>query len=184
MSGSVTVRLADVEDLEAIVGIERATVEAPHWGVEVYRAALVGAAGTGAGVERRVLVAEIGEADGGFVEGGRSQRSGEVVGFVVGRVVRGEVGAAEGEMESVAVAERWRRQGIAGAMCAELLRWFRGQDVAWVELEVRAGSGAARSLYARLGFLEQGVRRGYYAEPTEDAVLMHLWLDSPGAGRG
>jgi ribosomal-protein-alanine N-acetyltransferase len=42
-------------------------------------------------------------------------------------------------------------------------------------LEVRASNGAARALYARMGFREVSVRRAYYREPAEDALV--LWRD-------
>ena len=41
-----------------------------------------------------------------------------------------------------------------------------------VHLEVREGNGTARRLYERLGFKEDGLRRDYYTDPTENAVLM------------
>ena len=45
-------------------------------------------------------------------------------------------------------------------------------------LEARASNLAALELYRQLGFAEAGRRRGYYREPAEDAVLMHLKLES------
>ena len=41
-------------------------------------------------------------------------------------------------------------------------------------LEVRAGNEAAKTLYDRFGFVENGIRKGYYDNPKEDAVLMVL----------
>ena len=41
-----------------------------------------------------------------------------------------------------------------------------------VHLEVREGNGNARRLYERLGFKEDGLRKDYYTDPTENAVLM------------
>ena len=41
-----------------------------------------------------------------------------------------------------------------------------------VHLEVREGNGTARRLYERLGFKEDGLRKNYYTDPTENAVLM------------
>ena len=155
----VRVRVATEGDLGAIVAMERVTPEAPHWSVEVYRAALAREDGSGERV-RRVLVAE-GEGS-------------EVVGFVVGQVLRLASGEAEGEVESVAVMAEARRRGVGGAMCRELLGWFRAEGVREVGLEVRAGSVGAIALYEALGFVRGGVRRGYYADPVEDAVLMRL----------
>jgi ribosomal-protein-alanine N-acetyltransferase len=52
--------------------------------------------------------------------------------------------------------------------------WCRGEEVATVELEVRAGSAGAIALYSGLGFVVVGRRVGYYREPVEDALLMRL----------
>jgi ribosomal-protein-alanine N-acetyltransferase len=48
-----------------------------------------------------------------------------------------------------------------------------------MELEVRATRDVPRRLYASLGFLEQGIRRGYYRDPEDDAVLMSVALPAP-----
>jgi ribosomal-protein-alanine N-acetyltransferase len=57
-------------------------------------------------------------------------------------------------------------------MAAELSR----ADVREVLLEVRESNQAARAFYASLGFVDDGRRRGYYADPVEDAVLLRLRL--------
>ncbi len=48
-----------------------------------------------------------------------------------------------------------------------------------VMLEVRGSNEPALGFYRRLGFVRTGVRRSYYAEPQEDAVLMRLSLVGP-----
>jgi ribosomal-protein-alanine N-acetyltransferase len=50
--------------------------------------------------------------------------------------------------------------------------WSRNRGAGTIELEVRASSSGALALYCSLGFVEQGIRRGYYRHPTEDAILM------------
>ena len=77
-----------------------------------------------------------------------------------------------GELESVAVAVAERRRGLGRAMCEAVLEWCEAQGAAEVELEVRAGSEGAIRMYRRLGFEPEGIRRRYYTQPTEDAVLM------------
>jgi len=94
-----------------------------------------------------------------------------VVGFAVG-MVAGETG----ELESVVVEEQWQRRGVGEALCRAVLDWCRGNGAKEVELEARAGSLGAQRVYARLGFVETGLRKGYYDRPIEDAVLMRVAL--------
>lgn len=82
----------------------------------------------------------------------------------------------EGYIANVAVSPACRRQGIADALIAELLRRAVSRELAFVTLEVRAGNEAAKALYAKHGFVPVGLRKKYYAFPTEDAVLMTKFL--------
>ena len=84
------------------------------------------------------------------------------------------VAGDSGELESVAVEPAWQRCGVGERLCREVLHWCRGEGAKEVELEVRDGSLLAQRMYARLGFTVVGRRRGYYAEPAEDAVLMRV----------
>ena len=82
----------------------------------------------------------------------------------------------EGYIANVAVSPGCRRQGIAGALIAELLRRAGMRELAFVTLEVRAGNEAAKALYAKHGFVPVGTRKKYYTSPTEDAILMTKFL--------
>ena len=53
-----------------------------------------------------------------------------------------------------------------------MLRLAYEQGIRTVHLEVRAGNYVAVRLYERLGFVKDGIRKGYYTDPVEDAVLM------------
>lgn len=75
---------------------------------------------------------------------------------------------------NIAVDPAFRRRGIAIELMVSLIEYARGADVNGVTLEVRASNDAALALYRRFGFAPEGVRKGYYQEPTEDALL--LWL--------
>jgi [ribosomal protein S18]-alanine N-acetyltransferase len=152
----VRVRFGVAADLDGVVGLERVTEHAPHWAAADYAAILNGAGE----VRRRLLVAEVGD---------------ELVGFAVGKVVRiGEERVAE--LESVAVKAEARRGGIGRRLCKAVIDWCRVEGAAAMELEVRAGSGGAIGLYEGLGFVRVGVRRGYYRDPADDALLMRLDL--------
>ena len=82
----------------------------------------------------------------------------------------------EGYLANVAVSPACRRQGIADALIAELLRRALSRELAFVTLEVRAGNEAAKALYAKHGFVPVGTRKKYYTSPTEDAILMTKFL--------
>ena len=91
----------------------------------------------------------------------------ELRGFVIARR------ADEGwEIENVVVAGRFLRQGIGERLVNEVVRKAREAGVASVLLEVRESNTAARGMYTKLRFKEEGRRSQYYAHPEEDAVLL------------
>ena len=77
----------------------------------------------------------------------------------------------EGELLRIGVAEAYRRQGIGRLLLKNLLERFP-QITAWY-LEVREGNQPAVALYRQMGFLPSGVRKRYYRDPVEDALLMY-----------
>ncbi len=76
-------------------------------------------------------------------------------------------------INSLAVDIPWRRRGLARRLLAEVFRDALGAGARSATLEVRQSNTAARRLYEGLGFLVEGVRRDYYREPREDALI--LW---------
>lgn len=76
-------------------------------------------------------------------------------------------------INSFAVNPAWRRQGLATRLLREIFRDVRQAGVSSATLEVRASNLPARRLYERLAFTVEGVRRGYYQSPSEDALI--LW---------
>ena len=85
-------------------------------------------------------------------------------------------------IHTVAVRPAWRRQGIARTLMDGVLDAAAAEGARRATLEVRRSNEAARGLYARLGFVERGVRPRYYTRPVEDALI--LWLDELPAERG
>ena len=85
--------------------------------------------------------------------------------------------ADEADISRICVEEEFRRRGIAAKLLTELLRQSREAGAAKFFLEVRKSNLAARNLYKRMGFTVTGVRRKYYDEPEEDAVLMALFSE-------
>lgn len=76
----------------------------------------------------------------------------------------------EGYITNIAVLPAFRRRGIAERLLGALLE--RAEGLSFVTLEVRESNRPAAVLYEKMGFLRVGVRKKFYTEPTEDAVLM------------
>ena len=68
-----------------------------------------------------------------------------------------------------------RRQGVATALMERLFELTEGDGQRGYTLEVRVSNTDAIRLYERLGFERRGVRRGYYTDNREDALIM--WRD-------
>jgi ribosomal-protein-alanine N-acetyltransferase len=79
---------------------------------------------------------------------------------------------------NVAVAPRHRRRGIATALLDRLFELTAGDGRRGYTLEVRVSNKHAIDLYERLGFKARGIRRGYYTDNREDALIM--WKDPLG----
>lgn len=82
----------------------------------------------------------------------------------------------EGHITNIAVAPEYRRQGVASALLARIVRKARSQKLILLTLEVRKSNSAARALYESFGFKPIGERRDYYRSPRENAVIMTLML--------
>ncbi len=75
-------------------------------------------------------------------------------------------------INNIAVDPRWRRRGIAGGLLEAALEHGRLRGARRAFLEVRASNVAAQALYRRFGFESAGIRKRYYDQPIEDAVIM------------
>jgi len=149
------VRRAELADVDEILRVDGEAQESPHWVRERYVEILQGDDATW-WPRRALFVAEV---------------DGRVAGFVAVAVVM-----EEAELESIVVGAEHRRQGVGMALSVAMRGWAREQGAERVQLEVRVRNAAARALYTRLGFEENGLRAKYYSNPPEDAVLMSLSL--------
>jgi ribosomal-protein-alanine N-acetyltransferase len=84
----------------------------------------------------------------------------------------GEVVVDELQIDNLAVAEQWRRQGIGEALLKSALSQSSGLGARSATLEVRAANATARVFYEKKGFTPVGLRKGYYADPPDDALLL------------
>ena len=82
----------------------------------------------------------------------------------------------EGYILNVAVRPDCRRQGVAGQLLQVFLDFAKGNQLAFLTLEVRASNYPAIALYGSRGFRGVGRRKNYYEHPKEDAVIMTLDL--------
>lgn len=78
----------------------------------------------------------------------------------------------EGYITNVAVTKSARRQGVASLLMNRLSVLARENSLSFISLEVRASNDGARALYQKFGYRDEGLRKGFYRNPTEDAVIM------------
>jgi len=81
----------------------------------------------------------------------------------------------EGHITNICVAEECRKQGIGDMLLRRLIDEAHAREMIGLTLEVRVSNGSAQRLYTRNGFKPEGIRKNYYAETKEDAVVM--WLN-------
>ena len=145
---SFSLRRLELSDLDAIERIERASYPTP-W-------------------SRSMFVSELAKPSSLSIAAVTSD--GDLVGYLVlSRYVDAW------HVMNVAVASTHRRLGIASAMLARLFEVTRDDAERGYTLEVRVSNLGAIGLYESFGFTSRGVRRGYYIDNKEDALIM--WKD-------
>lgn len=95
----------------------------------------------------------------------------KVVGFVGTWIV-----LDESHITNIAVHPNYRNMQIGSKLLEGLLKYCDSLGCTQYELEVRLSNKAAQALYSKYGFKENGIRKGYYADNKEDAILM--WLQN------
>jgi len=148
----VLIRPATPDDVPSIRALERQAESAAHWAEREYDALFAPDAPT------RIALIAMDEAD-----------IGQVRGFVIARCA-----LDYWEIENVVVAREAQRLGIGTKLIRELLRRAHAAGATSVLLEVRESNLAARKLYEKFGFSEEGRRSNYYHEPREDALLLRI----------
>lgn len=151
MAEGIRIRPVSPVDIDAVMRIAAGLPDAPHWPRSAYDSAFVQE-----GWPQRIgLVAETANS--------------EIAGFLVAALI-----PPSAELESIAVAARFQRTGIARKLLHRLLQEVASRRCSEVLLEVRPSNQAALAFYSALGFEENGRRPAYYSDPVEDAVLMRL----------
>lgn len=147
-------RRANVDDIDAVLAVAASSSLASHWAGERYLQMLT--CPPDAAVQAALLVGEV---------------AGAVVGFAAASAIV-TIDPPETELENLAVLPSAQRCGVGSELLGAVLDWAVALGAGAVRLEVRSGNGAAIALYRRCGFVETGVRKGYYAAPVDDAVCM------------
>jgi ribosomal-protein-alanine N-acetyltransferase len=80
--------------------------------------------------------------------------------------------ADEAHITNIAVAQEYRRRGIGELLLIAIIDLARQLKASTMTLEARISNIAAQNLYGKYGFVKMGVRRGYYLDNKEDAIIM------------
>jgi [ribosomal protein S18]-alanine N-acetyltransferase len=135
-------------DIESVIAIERASFQFP-WSTRFFLDELqVDCA--------RSILAEV---------------EGRIVGYVLFWFLAEEV-----DIHNIAVHPDFRRQGIGRLLLEEVVGAARRQERLRVTLDVRFSNAQAQNLYRSFGFVTRGLRKGYYSDNGEDALVMALEL--------
>ena len=147
----ISIRPLRPEDIDAVVSIESEAFSTP-WSPETFS----GLIGRDA-VELIVMV----------------DQDEEVIGYAVLWCI-----LDQGELANLALATPRRGEGLGGLLLRHVLQVAKDRGVEKLFLEVRASNRRAVELYRTQGFEEVGVRKAYYEQPREDALVMLLRLAS------
>jgi ribosomal-protein-alanine N-acetyltransferase len=161
------IRRATSADVPAMMKVELQSPGAAHWSRRQYER-LFTATPDPAQSTRVVWVVD-----------NESERSGkdrnenrEVLAFLVAHRID-----SDWELENLVVAQSVRKRGIGTLLLEKLIAQVRDDTGRSIFLEVRESNEGASRLYQKLGFKEVGLRKGYYQNPPEDAILYRLSLE-------
>ena len=151
MSSSIAIYELDnpaIEELKQISELDEAIFSGNIWGIDSYRKSTVN--------EYDYLTV--------------AMDSSKLLGFALLRCFD------DAELIRIAVDTRQRRHGIGERLLDNLLQEARAREIHNIFLEVRSSNVPAIRLYEKAGFINAGARKGYYSNPTEDAIIMrYTW---------
>lgn len=96
-----------------------------------------------------------------------AEEEGRVVGYCMMYYV-----LDEGEIARIAVEKKMRKKGVGDGLLSETISCCKKMGLTRILLDVRESNESARRFYEKHGFLQDGIRKGFYENPREDAVLM------------
>ncbi len=144
------IRTGTPDDIPFLLQLERDSTTAAHWTLQQYTDLFQ----DGAGARRLVLLVE---------------REGVPLGFLVAHHI-----ASEWELENIVVSSTERRKGFGAHLMCALMDTARESCSESIFLEVRESNYPAQRFYEKTGFRQAGVRKGYYRDSPENAILYRL----------
>ncbi|MGO5066554.1 ribosomal-protein-alanine N-acetyltransferase [Clostridium sporogenes] len=78
----------------------------------------------------------------------------------------------ECHITNIAVHPNYRKLGVGNILMNEIIAICKEQNISGITLEVRESNTPAKNLYYKYGFKDSGIRKGYYADNNENALLM------------
>jgi [ribosomal protein S18]-alanine N-acetyltransferase len=151
-------RAATGDDLDAIMSIESVVFASDAW-------------------SRETMLAELSNGNTHYLVAFHPETPGTVEAYAGLLAPRG---AQHAEIQTIAVAESVRRQGLGRTLIDALLSEASSRGASDVFLEVRSDNPDAQRLYRAIGFVQIGLRKGYYQPDGIDAIVMRLSLAEVG----
>lgn len=142
------VRRMNVEDLEGVMGIEKVSFPTP-WSVHAFATEL---------------------RDNEYARYFCLEFQGLIIGYMGLWFI-----LDEGHITNVAISPDFRNQGWGEYLMRSVMRMMLQEGMERMTLEVRVSNEPAKTLYERLGFRAAGIRKGYYVDTQEDAIIM--WVE-------
>ena len=148
MNGDIRVRAMQLHDLAAVYTIEQVSFSTP-WSLQSFMSEL---------------------RDNDYARYFCLEKDGRVIGYMGLWFI-----IDEGHITNVAIDSAYRGQGLGEVLIRHVMTEMFNEGMERMTLEVRVSNVAAKRLYERLGFVAAGLRKGYYADTNEDALIM--WLE-------
>lgn len=82
----------------------------------------------------------------------------------------------EGYINNIAVNKKFRNMGVGTELLNYLIRYANNNDLEFITLEVRESNDNAIRLYKKLGFKKVGIRKNFYSNPLENAILFTKYM--------
>ena len=140
----VIIRRMTMADVDGVAAVEAATFPTP-WSRDAFASEMKN-------VAARYLVAE---------------KDGVIIGYAGAWII-----IDESHITNIAVLSDHRGQGIGRRLTESLMQYLSNLGAAYATLEVRKSNEVAQNLYKSLGFIKLGVRKRYYEDNGEDALIM------------
>ncbi|KHF38582.1 ribosomal protein S18-alanine N-acetyltransferase [Halalkalibacter okhensis] len=145
-----TIRFMTMEDIDTVMEVERDAFSTP-WDPTIFLNELT------SNQFAQYLVYEV---------------EGEIIGYCGLWVVMDEA-----QVTNIAIHSKNRGQGHGERLLQYVISFLRQMGVSKLSLEVRVSNTVAQNLYRKMGFIEGGIRKNYYADNLEDALVMWVNLD-------